>query len=635
MHWRVEKGLVNEDGGDSVKMGNMVFEMNKKALCISCPIIYNAIIQMNENLTGNAAIVEAKNGEPIIIYRKADKEYYLNSRYNPASEAKKFMEGYFAAPDEAVITMFGLANVLFLRELLINNRKKIKCIVYEPSVEVFIEVLKNIDITDVFEDERVRFIIDGINEWQLANMLNEVIDVHNKCTNCHITLPKYKELFPEAYAAMDKFIREQYIRLDIETITTSKYAIRVCKNNLHNMCYLIGARNAIDYIGIFPADMPAVLVGAGPSLSKNISLLKKVKGKAFIAVADTAVRHVCEAGVVPDAIFSIDFIKPVSLFEAENINKIPFVASMDLNYEVLDKVKPENLIFNSFDPITWKLLEDAGSKASDIDTGGSVANAIISTLIVWGFKRIIMIGQDLAMTDNKRHVGEEAVNIDKDNGNCIEVESFDGGKVVTRHDLYLYINWISDICRAFPDVLIIDATEGGAKKENTKIMPFQAAIDEYCQQEYDITSLTQKPPRLFVGKNSGIIVDAFHTMKSNLENLKVLMEKGVTDCKKGAEMLEQKNFNKIELEKINSFMAELDEELFTMEESVLIAKYVVDIEYTLVDDLYVEEADNITEAIRMYKKSGKYYQAIVNAIPPLLDIIDKCMDRLSVSQKGE
>lgn len=614
-------------------MENVIFEMNKKALCMSCPIIYDAIIQMNEDLPGNAAVAEAKNGEPIITYREADKEYYLNSRYNPAGEAKKFMEGYFAAPDEAVITMFGLANVLFLRELLINNRKKIKCVVYEPSVEIFIQVLKNIDITDVLEDERVSFIIDGVNEWQLANILNKVIEVHNKCTNCHITLPKYKELFPEAYAAMDNIIREQYIRLNIETITTSKYAIRVCRNNLNNMCYLIGARNAIDYVGIFPVDMPAVLVGAGPSLSKNINLLKKVKGKAFIAVADTAIRHVCEAGVVPDAVFSIDFIKPVSLFEGENINKIPFVASMDLNYEVLDKVKPENLIFNSFDPITWELLEDAGSEVSDIDTGGSVANAIISTLIAWGFKRIIMIGQDLALTDNKRHVGEEVANIDKDNGNYIEVESFDGGTVVTRRDLYLYINWISDICRAFPDVLIIDATEGGAKKENTKIMSFQAAIDEYCQQEYDITKLLHKPPRLFVGKNREIIVDTFHTMKNNLENLKVLMEKGVSNCKKGAKMLEQRDFNKIELEKINSFMAEIDEELFTMKESVLIAKSVIDTEYTLVDDLYVEEADDITEAIRMYQKSGKYYQAVADAVPPLLDIIDKCMDRLSVSQK--
>lgn len=611
-------------------MENVVFDKNMKALNGTHPIIYDAIMRMHDDtLQENVVVSYAKNGEPIIIYRKNGREYYLNSKYNPADEAKRFMEEYFSVPDKALVTMFGIANAFFCRELLINNKRKIKCVVYEPSVDIFIQVLKNIDITDVLVDERVSLVVDGINEQVLFNMFNDIIDTYNKRTNRHILLPKYKEVFSEAYAFFDKIIHEQYVHLRVETLTTGKYAARVCKNNLYNMCHLIGARSAADYTDVFPTDMPAVVVGAGPSLSKNVNLLKKAKGKAFIAVVDTALRYVCEAGVVPDAIFSIDFIKPVSLFECENISKIPFVASMDLNYEVLDKVKPKNLIYNVFEPITWELLEKVGGKKSDVDTGGSVANAIISTLILWGFKHIIMIGQDLALTDNKFHVGEDAVDFEK----CIEVESITGGKVATRTELSLYIKWISDICRMFPNVTIIDATEGGAKKENTKIMSFQEAINQYCIHEYDIENLMQKPSRLFMGDDSMIITNAFETMTDDLNKLKNLTDLCVLECQRGAAMLENRIFDKTALMKINTMMGKLDEMLYSMKENTLISKYVVSTEYDLEEDLYIEEADDIAEAIRMYKKSEKYYQAVSDAIPCILDIITECKKGLQENKR--
>jgi hypothetical protein len=51
---------------------------------------------------------------------------------------------------------------------------------------------------------------------------------------------------------------------------------------------------------------PALIVSAGPSLDKNIALLKNAVGKALIVSVDTALTPLMEAGIRPDFVLSID-----------------------------------------------------------------------------------------------------------------------------------------------------------------------------------------------------------------------------------------------------------------------------------------------------------------------------------------
>ena len=43
----------------------------------------------------------------------------------------------------------------------------------------------------------------------------------------------------------------------------------------------------------------AILVAAGPSLNKNIQMLKKAKNRLFILAVDTAVKPLIKAGIKP------------------------------------------------------------------------------------------------------------------------------------------------------------------------------------------------------------------------------------------------------------------------------------------------------------------------------------------------
>lgn len=613
-------------------MENDIFENNRNALQRYNSDLYELLLnEQYESLdTGNAMIESAKCGRQIVAYQANGKKIYLNSKYNPTDEAKRFMESYFSVPDEAVVTMFGLANGEFVRAILNHNTKKIRCLVFEPDVSIFIQVMQHIDITDVLNDERVRLVVYGLNTSVFEKTLFDLIQSYNRRTSEHIELPKYKDIFPDIFEESMKIIREQYQRLGVESLTTRTYGKRVCENNLYNICHLCGASCADDYVGRFPEGMPAVVVGAGPSLEKNISLLTKIKNKALIAVADRAIDYVTALGIVPDVVFSIDFEKPVELFQGKDINKIPFVADMDFNHEVLDYLKPKQLIFYTSDSITWgRIFEQAGCRINEIDTGGSVSTLAIATLISWGIKNIILIGQDLALTDNKKYAGGQCTEISDNNGNYIMVDSIEGGTVLTRQDLYQYIKWIEGLAERFPDVKVIDATEGGAKKKNTKIMSFEAAIDEYCRHEFDVSDIWANAPRHFEGENKGLILDTFLNMKNNIKNLKQDVSQVIADCRCAASMLEKRDFNKMELNRINNAMGQFDETLISMDECSLYLRCVADAEYELADDMYIEERDDIGEAIRLYKKSEKYYQAIADSIPWMLDTVEKCIHRLN------
>ncbi|MCK5256143.1 MAG: tetratricopeptide repeat protein, partial [Deltaproteobacteria bacterium] len=100
-----------------------------------------------------------------------------------------------------------------------------------------------------------------------------------------------------------------------------------------------------------------------------------------------------------------------------------------------------------------------------------------------GCDPIILVGMDLAFTGNKFHAEdiETLVPISPSEQYACE-DIF--GKIVNSDPAFksFVIELNSEIKKT--DALCIDATEGGAKKEGTKIMRLKDAINEYCQDNH-------------------------------------------------------------------------------------------------------------------------------------------------------
>ncbi len=590
--------------------------------------MYTKILELDRKQEVEAIVEEARNKELIVKLNKDGKETYLNSRYNPSSEAEKYLEDLKAMPEESIITMFGFANGAFVREFVKIN-PDIECIVYEPSLDVFLKVLECIDISDIIKNPKVKLTVKGLNENYFDSYMGYMIKVYNIMTNKHIKLPKYGSLFEEECEYVTGVITDNYIKVQAVNNTIHKYGKKVCENNIHNMRFLRGCGTAVDYVGKFPEDMPAIVVAAGPSLEKNVHMLHKAKGKALIVAVDTAINKVLEAGVIPDMVIAIDFVKPLKYFTNPLLKDIPFLADQDLNYEVLEYVNPKRCIFFTADSLLWdRLFKEEGAEIRSMTTGGSVATSLISNFIFWNFKRIILVGQDLALTGNKEHAGESVQDLDDSKATYEYVDAIGGGKVLTRRDFLTYCRWIESTAGICTDIDFIDASEGGAMKKNTRVMSLEEAIDTYCVDEYDINQIINSAPTYFNENSNEKIKATLRDMITNLNKIKRQLINGASDCRRAGNMLKNKDINKSELKKINLSMEKLDEACLAMEERVLIEKYITDAETEFAEDLFVGKDDDMEEALRIYEKTEKYYRSNAEAIPEIIKIIEDCLEKM-------
>ncbi len=597
-----------------------IYDKNLEALLINNRLIYEYLHSGKVTEDEHVKVEAAKNGELIIVSHGV----YLNSKYNPTGEAQKYMQDMAKLPEEAVLVMFGLSNGEFAKAFLQMNSKNIHCLVVEPDIEIFIQVMKNIDITGLLSDDRFQLIVYGINDNKLEQLVSGLLKSYNKNTNQHIALPKYGQLYPRELNAMITVLNERYDRQKIEYNTAAYGGATACKNSFYNAKFFVNCRSTDDLIGKFPVDMPAIVVSAGPSLAKNVHLLKRAKGKAFIICTDTAINAVLETGINPDMVIAVDYEKPVSLFMAEELSNIPFLADTEFNTEVLEYLKPKNLFFTTSEEGTWqKLFLKVGSSLTCVDVGGSVATTAISNLVKWGFKKIILIGQDLALTGNKEHVGDTEEVTEFDERYYKFIEGIDGDMLPVRFDFLIYLRWIEELAFNNKDIEIIDATEGGIKKRNTSIMTLEAAIDKFCMKDYDVNTILESVPRLFTGESAGLIVDELEHMRNNLKRFMNDFNKAVEYCNEGSNILVGRCYDIKRLKEINAFIGEVDDAFVNSDEQIFINKFMAQAEEQMADDFYVEEENEIDEAVRMYKKSASYYKMLADVIPEIVSILEE------------
>lgn len=603
-----------------------IYDKNLEALLKNNGLLYEYLHSGKLTNVEHVKVECAKNGEVIINSHNV----YLNSRYNPTVEAQKYMQDMEKLPEEAVLVMFGLANGAFAKAFLQLNKKNTYCLVVEPDIEIFMQVMRNIDITDLLSDNRFQLIVYGINDRKLESVMSGLLKSYNKNTNQHIAAPKYGQLYPDKLKAMIAVLNEQYDRQKIEYNTATQDGAKACKNSFYNVRFFENCRSSDDLIGKFPADMPAIVISAGPSLAKNVHLLEKAKGKAFIICTDTASDAVFATGIKPDMVIAVDYEKPLELFMAQGLCDIPFLADTDFNTKVLEYLQPKSLFFSTSSEGTWqKLFQKAGSNLTSIDAGGSVATAALSSLVKWGFKKIILIGQDLAHTGNKEHIGDTEEVTQFDEKRYKYVMGIDGDMLPVRYDFLIYLRWIEELAFNNKDIEIIDATEGGIRKRNTTLMTFEAAIDKYCKKNYDISTILESIPKLFAGDSVNLIVDELKCMIGNLTQLINDFEKAIRCCKEGSSMLASGCYDIKRLKEINEFMGIVDNAFVNSDEALLVNKFVATAEAQLADDFYIEEENEIDEAVRMYNKSAAYYKMLKDAIPEMIDVLENTISYLT------
>jgi hypothetical protein len=485
-----------------------MYEKNIKTLADYYPEMDQRIMEARAEQKQVLEIFEETScdGEKILKIKKDDRICYLNGKRNAVEAAQSWVKTLGDLVRDTPVLMMGIGNFSYLKELAEQTKKRLTIIIYEPSLQIFLKFLEMTDIRKWMEKHVIIFWVDGLDgmdEKNMQGLLGAVLRYEMLDHFKHFILPNYETLFSEKAVEFMKVCRDVAVKALTGYQTNRIFAGVMVKNLFSNARYLCDGYKTTQLIEVIPRDIPGIVVAAGPSLDKNIHDLKKAKGKAFIVAVDTAIKPLLRVGIVPDLFAVIDALKPIELVRIEGAQEIPLLTTLNASPDVLDYHKGMKFFFNESYQFAEKIYQRSGHKEGGVETGGSVATHLFSLLHKIGLNTIILVGQDLAYTNDKSYAdGTFQDTMEKvDTSQFIKVEGNYEKEVPTKTDLKIFLDWynmyIEGLKERKKDFRVINATEGGAKINNTEIMTLQEAIAQECSKEVDIQECLKKlPPML-------------------------------------------------------------------------------------------------------------------------------------------
>ncbi len=598
-----------------------IYERNLEALKAVHKDIYEEI--ENAHNPGEQVLVgDALNGEKFLAVIRGEAITPLNSTYDPSHEAERYVLQFDKEGEDCIVMVFGFGNGAVLERMLSDECSVDICIVYEPSVAIFRKALEEFDLTKLLSDARLLLFVEGVNSDQMEYHLVDLIDYSNWRYFSFKELSQYSMLFPEQRKMALEMFERVYDNNRAAMNTLIAYAQVGVMNEVKALKWMIDCRTISGMIGSFPLDLPAIVVAAGPSLEKNVEVLKQAKGKAFIICVDTAIPFLLRHGIIPDMACTIDAAKGIRHFEGPELHHLPLAISTDSNYEVLEYIGELNPYYISTTNDYYQhLFEERENSVGYFDGGGSVGTTCFKLVAEIGFRTIILVGQDLAFTDKKRHAGKGEVKQEDLIYNILEVDGYDGGKVMTRGDYKTYIDWYNLKIPQLKEQVVINATEGGAKLNGAIQMPLQEAVDTYCKSEYDIAAILEQIPVVWATREDKL--EFYQEIKRKYQFYKGFhrrVKDGIEGAERAIRLLKRKNYQPKELKDIDRKLNAITRETEETRGMVLLVKRMIETHITLNDDLNKVEEDLEQESIRLYKKMRKYLGDLLEALEELLPV---------------
>lgn len=459
-------------------------------------------------------------GRHVMFLRAGENIVQLDSLYDMDPVLDIWYESIQPLAMYSKIVLFGFGTGSMARFLLNKLDDSHRVIVYEPDFTVMSYAMEHYDLTDIFSDKRFDLIVRSAIKGSISEEFTNRLEYSDIETFRYYVYPNYNHIFTVEYL---EYIHEFETACNSINSTQSvmgRYNEQNFGNTFANVGAFLTSKSVENLYHRLPHDIPAIIVASGPSLDKNVELLKEAKNKAFIIAVDSSLRTVLKTGVMPDVCVTIDPKKLSKHFSDDRANDVPMFCYLRSNPQILSNHRAEKFFLNDLNHHVQHFFSRHTMVFPVVSTGGSVANNAFSIAHMLGFTKIILIGQDLAYTDNRTHSSASVRgewNIDASTLDQVITEGVDGKPIASSGEFTLYRTWIEEQIRNYPETTVIDATEGGAKIYGSEIMTFKEAIDKYCTEEYDFAKIIDETDRFMSDSVAEEFVNYIHGIPAELD----------------------------------------------------------------------------------------------------------------------
>ncbi|ECL9335503.1 motility associated factor glycosyltransferase family protein [Campylobacter jejuni] len=427
-------------------------------------------------------------------------------------------------PRYPFICIYGIGNALLIKNLAKHYKH---LFVFESEIELFILALSTIDLSEELKTYQVILFDAAVKDVEIHIAM--IFDQQSILE--HLSL---YEMFISSHYYL-KYYETSILSLNELCIKTASVAIR----NADITCFLplLTHGQFLQNIPSMLESIPfqrilsqrknqfenAIVVSAGPSLAKQLPLLKAYQDKAVIFCADGALSMLEKEGIVPDYVTNLDFTDLAMKFfqNKENLKQSIIALECATHPNVARSLKAENCMIILRNKALYQRfnLNDFGY----IDTGTHVSHFSYTLALALGFKNIIMIGQDLAFDEkgNSHSKGfalgeriDHTLNLP-----TLQVPAYAGkGEVLTHiawNDYRIKLEYFF-ACNE-QKAKFYNATEGGARINFTEELSFKECCEKLLTKEKPKFEL---PKSLTKNRSDKLLVKFKEKIQKDQENAK-------------------------------------------------------------------------------------------------------------------
>ncbi|WP_419877937.1 motility associated factor glycosyltransferase family protein [Brevibacillus centrosporus] len=541
------------------------------------------LMEYNQLLLNHMETVRTNHIESIqvgqdFVYKMVDNqgmEFYSGSIYDPQFEATQFLDKVNF--DNTAYVLLGMGSTAIVKQILENKTEASWVLIIEKDTALVKKFLEEVDLSPYLEGKLQRLLILTESVGDISTVLNTLF----------VSLIGYYFFQTDLLRTFATFRKDTlyYEEVIHELVNHLRNHMTSMGNSLEDT--LLGMENELKNVPIALKshrltelkekyrNKPIICVASGPSLDKQLPLLKSIKGKALIICAESAFRVLLKNGIEPDVVCILE----------RGAN------SYDLSIKGLEIPKHTALIglslMDSRIPKSWneyvvpifkenishsRLMSEALGDMGTLYNGNSVAHLNYSLANYFGGAPIVFIGQDLAyseegsthskdsfyvdqsdveMSIEQRNQIKESLQDDKSFLNReVYLDGYYGGKVKSRELWRQFLFWMEHLIVVQPSALIINATEGGVDIKGTQKMPFKEVVERYCQEPIEtvpeiFSSLPSVPVEGQLREKVSNMIDFFNKQLGEFERISRFAEEVLDAANMLQKELEQQE--KVEL----------------------------------------------------------------------------------------
>jgi hypothetical protein len=447
-----------------------------------------ASLQWAESRAGPLYASIENNGRPLL----------LASKYDPAAEAEK-LNSTIDRTRHAGIFMLGMGLGYHIAQIARTLGDTSIMVVYEPDLSLMRAVFERIDHTAWLGQHNIILGDDTMDRAALTVRVEKFGGIITQGTVL-VTHPPSRQMHGEAFTQFGEIVAEVLAFCRTTVATTLVNMARTVHNLSMNLSHYAAGANTNELYRAAQG-CPAVCVGAGPSLARNVELLSDpdVRKNVIVISAQTTLKLLLDRGIRPDFVTALDYHE-ISRRFYEGLPELPdvtLIAEAKAHESVLDNYPgPVRVTQSKF---LDKLLGDLVRPIVPIKAGATVAHLSVYLAQHMGCDPIILIGQDLGFSDGLYYSPGTAIDdvwapelgqfntvemmqwqrIVRHRGSIERAEDIHGRPIFTDEQMLTYLKQFErDFLNATQT--IINATEGGMSIEHTQPMTLAAALQQYA-----------------------------------------------------------------------------------------------------------------------------------------------------------